>query len=223
MKETKKKAFLEFEANSYFKRNYNFLTNYDSENDIIIKLIDEYSLKFETICELGCSAGGRLDFIDKKYSPKKTIGVDPSENAIIHGKKCNKNIFFHKGTSDNLKFISSQSVDLLIIGFFLYVVDRELLLKSIYEIDRVLKKNGNLIVVDFYSSTPSMSNYSHLLDEKAHLFKQKYYEIFLSTKEYELIDLRSLDHKSMKLNAINKSDDLVSISLLRKSFRRVEI
>ena len=86
-----------------------------------------------------------------------------------------------------------------------------------------MKKNGNLIVVDFYSSTPSMSNYSHLLDEKAHLFKQNYYEIFLSTKEYELIDLRSLDHKSMKLNAINKSDDLVSISLLRKSFRRVEI
>ena len=77
--------------------------------------------------------------MDSYGSPKKTIGVDPSENAIIHGKKCNKNIFFHKGTSDNLKFISSQSVDLLIIGFFLYVVDRELLLKSIYEIDRVLK------------------------------------------------------------------------------------
>ena len=188
MKETKKKAFLEFEANSYFKRNYNFLTNYDSENDIIIKLIDQYSLKFETICELGCSAGGRLDFIDKKYSPKKTIGLDPSENAIIHGKKCNKNIFFHKGTSDNLKFISSQSVDLLIIGFFLYVVDRELLLKSIYEIDRVLKKNGTLRIL-----VPDMEKFA-----KAYVKKDK--KFFIKAKEEDTSLRQDLGYGGMLAN-----------------------
>tara|TARA_B110000971_G_C19996656_1_gene494670 strand:- start:215 stop:886 length:672 start_codon:yes stop_codon:yes gene_type:complete len=220
MKKTNKKAFLEFEANSYFDRNYDYLTNFNNKNDIIVKLIDDYSLKFKTICELGCSAGGRLDFIEKKYNPKKIIGVDPSQNAINHGKTINKNIIFHQGTSDDLYFIDDQSVDLLILGFFLYVVDRELLLKSFSEIDRILKKNGNLIIVDFYSSTPLKSKYSHLIKENAYLFKQKYHETLLSTNEYELIDFRSLDSKSMSLNATKKSNDLASISLLRKSFDR---
>lgn len=220
MKKTNKQAFLEFEANSYFDRNYDSLTNFNSKNDIILKLIDDYSLKFETICELGCSAGGRLDFIEKKYNPNKIIGVDPSKNAINFGKTINKNIIFHQGTSDDLSFIDDQSVDLLIIGFFLYVVDRKLLFKSFSEIDRILKKNGNLIIVDFYSSTPLKKKYSHLKNENAYLFKQKYYEILLSTNEYELIDFRSLDSKLMSLNATKKSNDLVSISLLRKSFDR---
>lgn len=223
MQEKNKKAFLDFEGDSYFKRNHKYLSNFKSKNDVIIKLIDEYSLKFNTICELGCSAGGRLNFIYNNYKHERIIGVDPSEKAINFGKKINKNISYFKGTSDNLEFISSQSIDLLIVGFFLYVVDRELLLKSVAEIDRILKRNGKLIVIDFYSSTPSISNYKHLPKENGQLYKQNYYKIFLSTKEYELIDFRSLDCKSMKLNSTNNSNELVSATLLRKSFNRLRI
>ena len=88
-------------------------------------------------------------------------------------------------------------------------------------------KNFIIITLSFCSNIFGQKNRCvracSVIRENGKLYKQNYYKIFLSTKEYELIDFRSLDCKSMKLNSTNNSNELVSATLLRKSFNRLRI
>ena len=213
MKFINKETFMKTEADSYFERNKEKLLNYSKDQDNVLKTITDYSIKINKICEIGCGSGVRLDYIQKNLNPSLVVGVDPSKKGINYGKKLNSKIQFFNGTSDDLNFIQNKSLDIVILGFFLYVLDRDLLLKSVFEIDRILNNNGYLIIHDFYSKTPSIKKYSHIKDKSSFIYKQKYHEIFLSTHEYELLDFKCINHNSNILDAKSDTDDLTSVVL----------
>ena len=107
---------------------------------------------------------------------------------------------------------------MLIVGFVFYVIDRPLLLKVISEIDRVLSKNGLLIIVDFFSEIPKMNTYHHIKDFQAFSYKQNYHEIFLSTKMYSLIDFKTKSHTLDKsLPNLLDYNELYTCSFLKKN------
>ena len=214
-----KEAFLKNEANSWFFRNKDYIDNYDSKTDHVISLIKKYNLKPNSVLEIGCSGGYRLNSLKESFPNSKFFGLDPSSEAK---KYCNTNfplINFKNGTADDLSHLGSETIDLLIVGFVFYVIDRNILFKVISEIDRVLKNNGELIILDFFSEIPTKNKYSHISEIEAFSYKQNYDEIFTSSKLYCKIDKSTSSLIDKKLNSTNKYFDNVSVSLLKKNYQ----
>lgn len=197
-----KNIFLENEGDSFFKRNKTAFNNIQYINDdIILKNIKNNislnDLKVN-ILELGCSNGWRLNELYNLFPNNSYYGIDPSKDAIGNGKLNNSIINFEVSTCDNMNFFEDKKFDIILIPFVFMYIDRELLLKSISEIDRVLKNNGLLIITDFYSNRQRKNNYKYI--NNSYIYKQNFYEIFLSTKNYFLNKLESFSHNTSNNN-----------------------
>lgn len=211
-----KQAFLNFEADAWFERNKEYLAKYSSEKDEVVKLINLYNISPTKIVEIGCSAGHRLNGLKQLFPQAEICGVEPSKKAIEHGQSIYKNITYINSTADNLEKIEDESVDVLIVGFMMYVIDRSILLKVVSEFNRVLKNGGVLIIVDFFSEVPNKKEYQHIKEFTAYSFKQNYEEIFSATKLYFLIHKSTFSHTTGKHDASNDFYNNYSISMLKK-------
>jgi len=214
--ESQKNAFLKYEADAWFERNKSFLLNYSRDRDRVITLIKEYGLQPKSVLEIGCSAGYRLNGIKDIYKECSVNGIEPSNDAIAYGKIHFSDVNFVQGTADNLAIFEDGSMDIVIVGFVFYVIDREIVFKVISEIDRVLKNGGILIIVDFFSEKALKNTYEHIKEFSAFSFKQNYDEIFTSSKLYYLLDRSTWNHTQKVLDASDNYYDKYNISLLKK-------
>ena len=215
MENNQKKAFLEYEADLWFKRNKEALENYKVEDDIVYNLLDKYKILPEKILEIGCSSGHRLNGLKGLFPYAGVYGIDPSNNAIAYGKELYPHVHFDRATADNLPY-PAKHFDLVIMGFVFYVVDRELLLASVSEIDRVLSDKGFLLIIDFFSERALKNEYAHISEFKAYSFKQKYESIFTESHLYQLMDKSSVNHTTKKPDVLSDFYDLMSVTLLKK-------
>lgn len=90
--------------------------------------------------------GERLNYIGNSINCSIS-GVDPSLDAINQCKL--NNIDAIVGTADSLAY-KDNSFDIVIFGFCLYLCDRDDLFRISMEADRVLNKEGWLIIQDFF-------------------------------------------------------------------------
>ena len=135
------------EADKYFVRNKNhFEKNFIDEK--IISLIKDNHLKANSILEIGCANGNKLNQYAKLCKSRKIYGVDLSSKAIKDGKKKYKNLNFLNISSVEIDKIKIN-FDFIICGFFLYHLDRELIFRQFDLIHRKLVKNGFLLIWDF--------------------------------------------------------------------------
>ena len=215
MENNQKKAFLEYEADKWFDRNKHIIADYHAENDFVTNLLERYHIQPECILEIGCSAGYRINGLTCLYPSAEVYGVDPSGKAIAYGKDNYPNVNFNMATADSLPY-PAKKFDLVIVGFVFYVIDRDLLLTSVAEIDRVLSDKGFLIIVDFFSEKTLKNNYAHISDFNAYSFKQKYENIFTASHLYQLIDKSTINHNDKKNDALSDFYNLMSVTLLRK-------
>lgn len=211
-----KNAFIEYEADKWFERNFSVLKNYKAEDDKIINILKQYKLSPHKVLEVGCSAGYRLNGLKEIYPNADVFGIEPSKEAINYVKTHYHDINIERGTADDMSQYPDSSFDIVIVGFVFYVVDRRLLLRSISEIDRVLSDKGYLIIIDFFTETSLKRNYSHIGEFSAYSFKEKYDELFVATHLYHLIDKSCYNHTTTELDAKDDFQNLYSISLLRK-------
>ncbi len=211
---TQKEAFLTNEADNYFLRNKD--VKYVEENDVVLKVLKEYNAQPQHILEIGCSTGYRLHALSTLYRNSKTTGVEPSDEAINKGRSTYPEVNFVKGTADDMSTFKTASFDLVIIGFVLYVVDRDILLKVISEIDRVLADGGTLMIIDFFSEKPVRNHYEHIKDIQAYAYKQNYDEVFMASKLYHLLDKRSMSHSSKGYDLSSDFYDKYSLVTLKK-------
>jgi ubiquinone/menaquinone biosynthesis C-methylase UbiE len=211
---TQKDAFLKYEADSYFLRNKH--VKYFPEDDVVIKVLREYDCRPKEVLEIGCSTGYRLHAISSLFKHSRTTGVEPSLEAISHGRSLYSEVEFINGTADDLSTLKSGSFDLVIIGFVLYVVDREVLLKVISETDRVLADGGTLMIIDFFSEKPARNNYQHITEIQAYAYKQNYDELFVASKLYHILDKRSMSHSKKDYDLSSDYYDKYSLVTLRK-------
>jgi len=213
---SQKEAFLSYEADGWFERNKTYISNYKASEDRVIDLMKEYELRPRRILEIGCSAGHRLNAISESFENCEVFGIEPSEKAIFFGKKHFPDVKITKGTADNLSEYETASIDVVIVGFVFYVIDRTMVFRTVAEIDRVLKHGGMLILVDFFSESSLKNEYSYIKDFTAYSFKQNYDEIFTASKLYYLIDKSTLNHNTKMLDASEDYYNKYSISLLKK-------
>lgn len=211
---SQKEAFLNYEADNYFLRNKE--VKYVAEKDFVIKVLQEYNSAPKNVLEIGCNTGYRLEGIRTLFPGSNVSGIEPSSEAITKGKSDHPKVGFVKGTADDMGMFSNNSFDLVIIGFVLYVVDRDILLKVISETDRVLSDGGILMIIDFFADKPTRNPYQHIKEMDAFAFKQNYDEIFLATKLYHTIDKRALSHTTKTYDLSGDYHNKYSLTTLRK-------
>ena len=215
-KNNQKKSFLNFEADAWFDRNQQAIRNYNSELDNVILLIKKYKLIPNSVLEIGSSSGYRLNAIKDLYENCTVFGIEPSKKAIKFGMSNNPRVNFIHGTADNLESVKDNSMDIVIVGFVFYVIDRNILLKVVSEIDRVLKNNGILVIIDFFSESSLKNAYEHIEDFSAFSYKQNYYKIFTASKLYYLLNKSTYNHITGNEDASDDYFNKFTTSLLKK-------
>ena len=208
---TQKEIFLQNEGNMWFHRNIETLNS--TEDFIDINILSKYLINKMNILEVGCSNGHKLNYLREKNSEKivNLYGIDPSEKSINHGKEAFNNIELKVGTADRLDYIDNF-FDMIIVGFCMYLVDRNLLYKSIAEIDRVLKPNGIIVITDFDPPYPICQKYHH--NEHILSYKNNYYNFFTAGNHYSVIEKIQYTHK--KNTYSTKVNDRVGTTILLK-------
>ena len=190
------KLVKKFEGDRFFRRNFRKIENeklYIEGSQNILNFFKLNSLKIRNILEIGCCSGYQLNkyknFFEEKFKKSsytiKCYGLDLSKRAIKYGKKKYSGLKLYNLSSlqiDKLK----KNFDVIICGYFLYLLDRKYLFKQFDLIYKNLKTNGYLIINDldplfthFNSSAHTKKinsykmNYSNFL-ENSNLFKKIY-------------------------------------------------
>jgi len=206
-----KRIFLSTEGDEWYRRNSSNLKKKSSFIDIdqIIPYIDDWN----RILEIGCSDGTKLNYLSGKLPnlQLELYGVDPSSESIKSGSREYPNLNLREGTSDELDF-GENSFDVIIIGFCLYIVDRELVFKTVSEVDRTLKERGYLVITDFETPFPMKRKYHHF--DGVFSYKNNYSDFFTGGGHYTLIGKKHYSHSRETFD--REFNERVSTSILFK-------
>lgn len=140
-------------------------------------------IKKNNVLEIGASYGYNINYLYQKYGING-YGVEPSLKAVEYGHDVFPQINLTRGTADELNF-EDESFDIVILGFFLYSLDRKYLLKVIAEADRVLKTNGLLVFNDF--DTKNSFKRKNIHSDYVPTFKHSISKIIESDPQYFLV------------------------------------
>lgn len=209
---TQKEVFLKGEGNAWYGRNKETLSErHLPDGDIVLtELVNLFSDFSELkILEIGCGGGERLSWL--KLQGADVFGIDPSSDAI--DAVIDKGISAKIGTADNLPY-EENTFDIVIVGFCLYLCDRQDLFLISSEINRVLKSTSWLIILDFYNKNHTSNSYAHL--EGVYSFKMDYSSIFTWHPDYFLMLQKIVDHSDFK-NLTDLENDMMCFQLLRKN------
>ena len=188
-----KEYFLKKGGDDYFYRNKNKIINF--KNELLSKIIlDNLNNKLVNVLEVGCSDGSRLLYLSKKYNKINFFGIDPSSAALK-----NKKLFLKKGTADQLPF-KKNFFDIIIYGFCLYLTDNQDLIKIVYEADRVLKKNGIIVILDFYSKKVKYREFSHKPGH--YIRKMDYSKLFSWSPNYKILSFKKEKYETKDYTAV---------------------
>lgn len=210
---TQKDIFLAGEGDAWYKRTRN-----KSKLFLDLNFLELYlkKKKIEKHLEIGCSDGYKTRQLAERLG-SKGYGIDPSEQAISVGKTENSKIEgsnklnLRVGTADDLKFYGDEFFDLVYLGFCMYLIDRELLQKSINKIDRVLISGRFLAILDFDPGKIYQNDYVHYAGVKS--FKDNYADYFID-KGYSLVSKES--YAANEVGFEDDPDERISIQLLQK-------
>jgi ubiquinone/menaquinone biosynthesis C-methylase UbiE len=146
------------------------------------------------VLEVGCGQGDNLAALGNRIAVE-AHGIEPSASAVEAGRIAHPEVRLECGTADELPF-SDGSFDVVWFGFCLYLVDRDLLARSVAEADRVLANDGLLCIVDFDPETPCMRPYHHRPGLWS--FKMDYSALFLAHPAYRLVHKASMSHAGLE-------------------------
>lgn len=207
--------FLNSEGDAWYKRNKNHLTqiNIADEPDVsyILSSLIPVKNQIENILEIGCSSGLKLKKMCDVLGAKG-VGIEPSEKAVKDGNAMKHDaVTLVQGTGDSLPF-AGASFDVVNFAFCLYLFDRNTLLKSLAEADRVLKPGGYMVITDFDPGTQRKRAYSHF--PGLFSYKQNYGSLFTAAGLYYLTGKKSFSHRSPVFD--EDADERVSTQILYK-------
>jgi len=207
-------VFLESEGDRWFARNRAVLGGFDPGADLPLRLLSLYDLRPGRVLEIGAANGFRLTEIQRRTG-SGAVAVEPSTHAIDNGRKAFPSIQFVRGTAHSIPL--EENFDLVIVNFVFHWIDRSNLLRSVAEIDRLVRDDGWLIIGDFYPANRLRVRYHHLEEQKLFTFKQNYAETFLASGLYHSVASLTADHAAKKLEATVGESERIGVWLLQKS------
>jgi ubiquinone/menaquinone biosynthesis C-methylase UbiE len=187
--------FLESEGDNWWRRNREseHLENSFS-TDFIINRLDHYRSDIHAILEVGCSNAEKLQRLAQHFEAQ-SFGIDPSQLAIEDARSRFERLRlignFTVGLSSSLP-ISTESIDLVLLGFFLYLIPTDELEQTFDEANRVLKKESFMVIEDFDPGHQYTKPYSH--NQKVRTYKDDFAKYLIGNYGYELIDKVNYSH-----------------------------
>jgi hypothetical protein len=105
--------------------------------------------------------------------------------------------------------------DLIILGFFQFLLPRHELFRLSFEVDRMLKQGGRLVVFDFIVHTPMSHAYAHRGDLR--VYKGVPSAPWSWSPDYQLVGRRIFDHESYSQGSHGSDpDEWVTVDTLLK-------
>jgi SAM-dependent methyltransferase len=172
-------VFANGEGDQWFLRNEKRLS---SEPSVTEHRISHSVPRGSSVLEIGCAAGHRLEALRSLIDAESSCGLDPSKAAILEGRRVFPGLNLEVGTADQIPF--TGPFELIVLGFFLYLVDRDQLPKIVYSVDSLLRPGGTLAIIDFDPPSPSSRDYVHA--EGVRSYKMDYASLFTSFPTYAL-------------------------------------
>ena len=162
--------------------------------DPVMDAIRLAEIKPTAILEVGCGNGWRVKAMQTAFPDCYIAGIDPAigDNPLS------------QGTADQLDRFFSESCDLIIYGFCLYLCDREDLFKIVAEGDRVLKIGGHLVIHDFFNFPPYRKIYEH--DPRLCSYHMDYPSLWMVNPQYVL----------KRLKVYGNGTDVTAVTILTK-------
>lgn len=209
--EENKKTLQSGEADNWIKRNLKKVES--GEKDEVIETLTGWLIPFKdqikSLAEIGCGSGHKLSQLSKNLDAEG-FGVDPSNLAIAYAKRNFPQLKVSTGFGDSIPFDSQ--FDLVHLGFFLYLTDRDLFLKTVSEADRITARGGFLSILDFETPSPYSNNYSHNSNMVTHKLNSS--NVFVASGLYTVVNKISLSHEGLFFNP--KIDERITLTLLYK-------
>jgi SAM-dependent methyltransferase len=209
-------VFMESEGDRWFERNRTALYGFDAAADWPLRLVELYTLRPESVLEIGAANGFRLAALHSR-SGTRVVAVEPSAQAILEGKASFPMVTFVRGTAHAVPL--QERFELVIVNFVFHWIDRAHLLRSVAEVDRLVAEGGYLIIGDFHPANRLRVPYHHRVTELVYTYKQNYAEIFLASGLYHSVGLLSGGHAAKRLTGQVAENERIGAWLLRKELR----
>jgi SAM-dependent methyltransferase len=173
-----------------------------------ISRINNYA-PIESVLEIGAGNGWRLRKLRERYDCK-VAGLDSSKQAC--------------GESDGLvryglapwdTTLFAGPWDLVILGFFTYLLPRSGLRRLVSEVDRLLVPGGHVVVLDFLYPRPVRVPYTH--DEALTVYKHDVSALFTAGPEYVLVDRQLTEHSAHHVDNSDPAKWIVADAVMKLS------
>jgi len=206
----------EGEADAWFERNESRLNDLGERTDLndILEFIDRQHTTVSSILEVGCSSGSVIEAI-AVHTGARGVGVDLSEKAVAKGiQRLNETkvpVELVVGNATQMPFENNE-FDLVVGGFFLYAIPQDQLLRTLAEIDRVLRPGGYLSILDF--AFPHFISVPYAHRPSSTVAKRKYVDILTSTQHYSIAFARTYSEESGAFS--EDPNERIGLSILYK-------
>lgn len=183
------------DADAWYERNKHKL---GAGDDPVLKALPALSAH-SRVLEIGCANGWRLEAIKKRFGCN-CWGMEISPLAC---QDVNKNVIILN------KEPAIATVDLIILGFFLYVFSPGGLLRMASECDQFLKDGGHIIMHDFLPDYP----YSRIFEHNTELRSRKmdHAQLWLGHPAYNIV------HRDVY--GEQGSDGCTHVTILKKNMK----
>lgn len=214
MSKLQKATFANGEGDEWFNRNRQAVAErFNPATDRICRALLPRLRPHSTLAEVGCGFAVRLNHL-VTHSKGRGFGIDPSSLAITESQDEYSNLTLNQGTADSLPW-DDRTVDVLIYGFCLYLVDRQDLFRVAAEGDRVLTDGGLIVIYDFLPPMAYCNRYSHR--EGLLCFKMDYSRLWLWNPCYSLVTQEVFGHGPTHDDTASvPPDERVGVTILRK-------
>lgn len=127
----------------------------------------------------------------------EVMGIDLSEEMIeiANNKNKFKNLKFEVEDATKLPF-ENNSFDIVTSSFGLHEMPKEIMLKVLEEVKRVLKSNGQFIIIDFYKGKSLFSKIAYPFIK---LFECRYYNDFINLDFEKILKKNGFDIKKEEI------------------------
>lgn len=203
---TQKTVFIESEGDAWFERNPKEAS---SQVSLMLTALRSMQIAPKSILEIGCGGGAPLSVLQKAFGAK-CVGIDPSSKAVEYGSTKYPGILFLQGTADDLQF-EDESFDLVVAGFCLYLTDPRDHFRIAWQIDRVLRDKGSIVIKDFLAPSPYKNSYAH--QPNLYSYKMDWSNMLTWHPSYSLLSRTYIEHGADLMFA---PDERVGIDIIRK-------
>lgn len=203
------KTYIKEDADKWYERNTNHTHNCFTE--YLLNLFPKKILKEYKVAEFGVGRATNINYLSNFV--KKIDGYDGSKKAIMNLKKLKEQTPNIDGKIVNLadEFEAIETYDIIIYGFFTYMVSDKEFKNVVSNTKRIINKNGYIFIYDFLSTTNKSSQDSH--NKELQVFKRNLDFYLQNFKDFYLIDFRLFDNRNLNEYLLKENIKNIDINL----------